>query len=85
VGQLVDADRCSLFLVERRQRLDGGEDLSLVSKLFDVSAQSTVQDCEVEIRVPWGTGIAGHVALTGLPLNIPDAYQAGSTCFVDEV
>lgn len=28
-----------------------------------------------EVRVEWGTGIAGHVAESGEPVNIPDAYQ----------
>lgn len=28
-----------------------------------------------EVRVEWGSGIAGHVAESGEPVNIPDAYQ----------
>lgn len=28
-----------------------------------------------EVRVTWGTGIAGYVAESGDPVNIPDAYQ----------
>lgn len=28
-----------------------------------------------EIRVVWGTGIAGYVAESGEPVNISDAYQ----------
>lgn len=28
-----------------------------------------------EVRVAWGTGIAGYVAESGDPVNIPDAYQ----------
>lgn len=28
-----------------------------------------------EVRVAWGTGIAGHVAESGEPVNIPDAYK----------
>lgn len=31
-----------------------------------------------EVRVAWGTGIAGHVAESGEPVNIPDAYQVSS-------
>lgn len=27
-----------------------------------------------EVRVEWGSGIAGHVAESGEPVNIPDAY-----------
>jgi len=69
--------RCSLFLVERRRDCGSREeDRCLVSKLFNVSANSTVDDCNSdEWRVPWGSGIVGHVANTGCPLNIPDAYQ----------
>lgn len=28
-----------------------------------------------EVRVAWGSGIAGYVAESGVPVNIPDAYQ----------
>jgi hypothetical protein len=31
-------------------------------------------DCE-QIKIPYGVGIVGHVALTGLPLNIENAYE----------
>lgn len=49
----------------------------LVSKLFDVCPRSTVEEMETqdEVRVAWGMGIAGHVAQSGEPVNIPDAYQ----------
>lgn len=37
-----------------------------------------------EVRVAWGTGIAGHVAESGEPVNIPDAYQDGRfNCEID--
>lgn len=71
VSILVHADRCSLFLVQE----EGGY---LTSKLFDVNSKSTVADSTAntyEIRVPWGQGIIGHVAKTGNPLNIADAYE----------
>ena len=71
---LLNADRCSLFLVQGK----GTNEKSLVSKLFDVSSDSTYEeicDREQEIRVPWGTGIIGYVAQTGEAVNIPDAYQ----------
>lgn len=32
-------------------------------------------DQREEVRVAWGTGIAGYVAESGEPVNIPDAYQ----------
>jgi len=76
---LLSADRCSLFLVERRRSWtpsDGGDERCLASKLFNVNAHSTVSDCNSEeIRVAWGSGIAGHVAMTGQSVNIPDAYE----------
>lgn len=52
----------------------------LVSKLFDVCPRSTLEEIvqQDEVRVAWGTGIAGHVAKSGEPVNIPDAYQVSS-------
>lgn len=49
----------------------------LVSKLFDVCPRSTIEEMEQmdEVRVEWGSGIAGHVADSGEPVNIPDAYE----------
>ena len=80
---LLDADRCSLFHVEQRRGWtpsDGGDERCLASKLFNVSAHSTVGECNAEeIRVPWGSGIIGHVAMTGDAINIPDAYDVCST------
>ncbi|KAK3798864.1 hypothetical protein RRG08_050243 [Elysia crispata] len=69
---LLNADRCSLFLVK------GTSSKYLASKLFDVTSDSefeTVCDREDEIRIPLGTGIAGYVAKTGEVVNIPDAYE----------
>ena len=73
VSLLLGADRCSLFLVQ-----GNGATRCLVTQLFDVSVRTTLQDCtrsSEEIRVPWGTGIVGYVAMTGDPVNIPDAYE----------
>lgn len=36
-------------------------------------------DLREEVRVAWGTGIAGYVAESGEPVNIPDAYQVNFT------
>ena len=58
----VDAERCTLFLMAR----DGRE---LWSKIAHGLEGVRV------IRLPVGQGIAGEVAKTGEPLNIPDAYQ----------
>ena len=80
---LVNADRSSLFLSEEAQSM-------LVSRLFDVTVDSAVEDALHDdadaIKIPFGKGIAGHVAETGKPINIPDAY---SVCihshYVDKV
>jgi GAF domain-containing protein len=56
---LLDADRCTLFLLDKER----GE---LWSKVAEGSK---------EIRVPVTKGIAGHVVTTGQILNIKDAYQ----------
>ncbi|XP_052269841.1 cGMP-specific 3',5'-cyclic phosphodiesterase-like isoform X2 [Dreissena polymorpha] len=74
VSILTGSDRGSLFLVR------GSSDKRyLVSKLFDVTENSTLEDSlhteETEIKVPFGRGIAGHVALTKETINITDAYQ----------
>ena len=73
---LVNADRSSLFLADEGQKM-------LVSRLFDVTIESSVKDAMHEeseaIKIPFGKGIAGHVAATGKAINIPDAYQV--CCF----
>ncbi|XP_073768492.1 dual 3',5'-cyclic-AMP and -GMP phosphodiesterase 11A isoform X2 [Danio rerio] len=70
---MVDADRCSLFLVEGPTNKK-----TLVSKFFDVHAGTTVLPSlsnSDEVQVPWGKGIIGYVAEHGETVNIPDAYQ----------
>ncbi|XP_033120849.1 cGMP-specific 3',5'-cyclic phosphodiesterase-like, partial [Anneissia japonica] len=74
VSMLTNGDRCSLFLVR------GSKDQRfLVSKLFDVTEHSTVEDSvhtqEEEIKIPFGQGIAGHVAQTKETVNIKNAYE----------
>ncbi len=59
--QVMSADRSTLFLVDAAR----GE---IWSKVAQGAALS-------EIRVPLGSGIAGHVAESGETVNIPDAYQ----------
>lgn len=76
VSLLLNADRCSLFLV--RGEKDGPIGRLLVSVLFDVTSQASLQeslDKTDEIHVTWGQGIVGYVAETGEALNIPDAYE----------
>ncbi|XP_026472829.1 dual 3',5'-cyclic-AMP and -GMP phosphodiesterase 11 [Ctenocephalides felis] len=87
VSTLLRADRGSLFLVQgcKTQTLATTNRTNctlpgrkcLVSKLFDVCSRSTLPEMEKheEIRVEWGTGIIGHVAESGEPVNIPDAYK----------
>lgn len=76
VSILTNADRCSLFLVRGSR-----DNKILVSKLFDVTSESTVDEAirseEDEICVPLGVGIAGHAAATGESINIKDAYSVG--------
>ncbi|XP_068560856.1 dual 3',5'-cyclic-AMP and -GMP phosphodiesterase 11A [Cebidichthys violaceus] len=77
---MVDADRCSLFLVEGT-----GNKKTLVSKFFDVHAGTTVLPSinSDEVQVPWGKGIIGYVAEHGETVNISDAYQ--DRRFSDEI
>lgn len=61
-------------------RFQVGEDSSnqkfLLSRLFDVAEGSTVEESSSScIRLDWNKGIVGHVAATGQPLNIRNAYQ----------
>ncbi|GIY94364.1 cGMP-specific 3',5'-cyclic phosphodiesterase [Caerostris extrusa] len=84
VSILTNSDRGSLFLAKgpRGSRY-------LVAKLFDVTPESVLQDAldaavdeEGESRIPpipFGIGIAGHVALTKENVNIKDAYQSQKT------
>lgn len=80
VSILTNSDRCSLFLVRGSR-----ENKVLVSKLFDVTSESTLDESirseEDEICVPLGVGIAGHTAATGETINIKDAYSVSSLSF----
>jgi putative ABC transport system ATP-binding protein len=63
VGQLLNADRATFFLVDREH----GE---LWTKVAEHDG-----DRPLEIRMPIGVGIAGHVARTRTLLNVPDAHS----------
>ena len=65
--------RCSLFIVQGEV---GTDSHCLVSDLFDVNINSTVEEMskKTEIRIPWGSGIVGHVASSGKSVNISDCY-----------
>ncbi len=60
-ARVVEADRCSLFLVDRER-----------GELWTKVAQGLGMK---EIRIPIDRGIAGAVATTNLAINIPDAYK----------
>jgi putative ABC transport system ATP-binding protein len=64
VGQLAGADRASLLLTDEAR----GE---LWSKVAQPEGGRPV-----EIRIPIGSGIAGHVLRTGDVMNIADAYES---------
>lgn len=74
VSILTNSDRGSLFLVRGSR-----ENRHLVSKLFDVTETSTLEESvhteSNEIKVPFGKGIAGLVAQTKEFININDAYS----------
>ncbi|XP_033757237.1 cGMP-specific 3',5'-cyclic phosphodiesterase-like isoform X5 [Pecten maximus] len=74
VSILTKSDRGSLFLVRGNEQRK-----YLVSKLFDVTRTSTPEESihteENEIKVPFGRGIAGHVAETKGTINIKEAYD----------
>ena len=60
---LMQADRSTLFMLSKER----GE---LWSKVATADGETLM-----EIRIPANRGIAGYVASTGQPLNIPDAYK----------
>ncbi|XP_066931106.1 dual 3',5'-cyclic-AMP and -GMP phosphodiesterase 11-like isoform X3 [Clytia hemisphaerica] len=74
VSILTDGDRCSLFMA---QDYGPNGQKVLVSKVYDVNADSSVEEVtdKETIMVPWGCGIVGWVAENGKTLNIPDAYS----------
>ncbi|XP_065316589.1 probable 3',5'-cyclic phosphodiesterase pde-5 isoform X2 [Gordionus sp. m RMFG-2023] len=70
--KLVNADRASLFLVDRQNQ-------ELYASIFDVGGDQSVNDVvpieKEKIRFPIGCGIAGSVASTGQIENIKNAYS----------
>nr|XP_006010139.1 PREDICTED: cGMP-specific 3',5'-cyclic phosphodiesterase [Latimeria chalumnae] len=72
IHELIAADRYSLFLVCE----DSSNEKFLVSRLFDVAEGSTPEEASNNcIHLEWNKGIVGHVAATGQPLNIKNAYE----------
>jgi hypothetical protein len=79
IGILTNADRCSLFLAEGSK-----DNRILVSKLFDVTSESTLEatlraNNDRVYTVPFGVGIAGHTAQTGETINIRNAYEVSDS------
>ena len=68
-ARIVQADRCSLFLVDRER-----------GELWTKVAQGLQMK---EIRIPLGRGIAGAVAADGALINLADAYH--DPRFIQEV
>src|SRR5919201_5857330 len=58
-SQAVDSERCTVYVVDQQRK-----------ELWARVAQRTT----TEIRLPLGQGLAGHAALTGETVNVPDAY-----------
>ncbi len=61
VRTILGCDRCSVFILDRQTN--------------ELWAKVTLGMQNTEIRVPFGKGIVGHVASTGLAINIQDAYR----------
>ena len=64
IGQILKADRTTIFMVDQDKQ-------ELWSKIAQGDGEG-----RLEIRVPVGRGIAGHVANTGECLNIPEARDS---------
>jgi putative ABC transport system ATP-binding protein len=62
VGELLRAERASLFLVDRDAQ-------QLVLRVAQDLPRGE------EVRIPLGTGIAGAAATSGSAVNVPDAYE----------
>ena len=58
--KVMEAERCSIFIFDEATG-------TLAIRVAEDVARGTV-------RIPLGVGIAGHVARTREPLNVPDAY-----------
>lgn len=74
---LTNSDRGSLFLARGSR-----DDRFLVPKLFDVTPQSILEDAIHAAEqyskispIPFGLGIAGHVALNKDSVNLKNAYE----------
>ncbi|XP_076322626.1 dual 3',5'-cyclic-AMP and -GMP phosphodiesterase 11A-like [Tachypleus tridentatus] len=71
---LLDSDCASLYVIEGPKNRK-----MLVSKVFDVHCGTGIflpgSGKDDEIKVPWGTGIIGHVANTGETVNLTNTNE----------
>ncbi len=61
LNRTLEADRSTLFIVDDERK--------------EIWSKVLLGDEKLEIRLPFGKGLAGYVAQSGEVLNIPDAYQ----------
>eukprot|EP00455_Lapot_gusevi_P026189 TRINITY_DN2765_c0_g2_i2.p1 TRINITY_DN2765_c0_g2~~TRINITY_DN2765_c0_g2_i2.p1 ORF type:complete len:705 (+),score=207.60 TRINITY_DN2765_c0_g2_i2:54-2117(+) len=71
---LVPAERISLFMVNEKPAVEIADSEEKTSQKELVCVVSKDENFK-GVRIPWGSGIVGHVALTGRSLNIHDAYS----------
>lgn len=65
VGEMLQADRTSIFLADKGRK-----------ELWTTVEKTKESHSSVEIRLPWDQGIAGEVARTQQPVNVPfDFYE----------
>ena len=81
---IVGAERCTLFLIDGEGEAGAITPTKLTEgkRGGDASSQRMLWSRVAQgesgiIRIPVGQGIAGTVAESGMPLNIPDAYDDG--------
>nr|ANV21101.1 photoreceptor cGMP-specific 3',5'-cyclic phosphodiesterase subunit alpha-X [Eptatretus cirrhatus] len=85
LAQLIDADRCSLFMYRQRNGTP-----EVATRLFNVTRTSSLEECLVppdsEIVFSLDLGIVGHVALTKKMVNVCDVQESPLFCdFTDKL
>jgi len=82
VPELLDADRCTLFLVDRETKelyvnreASSGRRRTMMSWIRGIIYAPALPFKEDEVRFPMHKGIAGHVATKGMALNIKNAHR----------
>lgn len=76
IGELIHADRCSLFMYRQRNGTP-----ELATRLFNIHQESVMEECLVspncEIVFPLDIGVVGHVAQSKVTMNIEDVGKVG--------